>query len=343
MQMPEMDGMNLGQRIKQDTELNNTILVMLTSLSQRGDAGKMEETGFSACLTKPVKQSHLHDCLSKITGLNKFYTIDRCTKPKRHQTLTSDNKQQTWILLVEDDVINQKVALGILSKLGYQADVVSNGREAVKALEANMYDLVLMDCQMPEMDGYEATAIIRDPDSKVINHKVPVVAMTANAMKGEREKCLASGMDDYISKPIKIKALADSIWKLLELEQPDLQYQKTEEEASPVFDKSFLLSQLGDDTKLTQSILRDFIMDMPHQIRKLKILIENHEIDKAVRQAHKIKGTSANVGGEGLKRIAYEMEKSAKAGNTEILQELMPRIETEYSILKIAIENEFQL
>ncbi len=119
------------------------------------------------------------------------------------------------LLIAEDNIVNQKVALAILKKLGYQADAVSNGKEALAALRKDFYDLVLMDCQMPEMDGYEAAALIREPQSGVRNPQIPIIALTAHAMKGDRDKCLAGGMNDYISKPVKTATVADALEKWL--------------------------------------------------------------------------------------------------------------------------------
>ena len=215
MQMPGMDGETVGKKIKQDPDLKNTILVLMTSMGQRGDTKRLEKIGFAANLTKPIRQSKLYDCLATVTGIQKETTKDRSTKIITRYSLAEDRKRNDRILLAEDNMINQKVALNILKKLGYSADAVANGEEAVKALEMIPYDIVLMDCQMPEMDGYEATGEIRNPESKVLDHNVTIVAMTANAMKGDRENCLKAGMDDYLSKPVKPKELSDMLDKWL--------------------------------------------------------------------------------------------------------------------------------
>ncbi|MGD8512814.1 MAG: response regulator [Deltaproteobacteria bacterium] len=213
--MPEMDGEALGQAIKADQGLKDTTLVMVTSRGQRGDAARMKAIGFSAYLTKPIKQSQLFDCLVTVLGKLRDGT-EAGEKPGLVTRYTlAEAKREARILLVEDNVVNQKFALKLLEKAGYRADVVGNGNEAVKALETDAYDLVLMDVQMPEMDGYEATGVIRDPQSKVQNHEVPIIAMTAHAMKGDRERCIEAGMDDYISKPIQVQKLAEVMERFL--------------------------------------------------------------------------------------------------------------------------------
>ncbi|MCP4266491.1 MAG: response regulator [Candidatus Brocadiaceae bacterium] len=210
--MPEMDGKTLGRKIKKDTQLKNTILVMLTSIGKQGDAKHLEKLGFAAYLVKPIKQLQLFNCLRIVTGKAGDIEEDTSRNIVTQYSISEDQKKRVRILLAEDNIVNQKVVMHILEKkLGYHADIATNGKVALDYLEKMNYDLVLMDCQMPEMDGYEATQRIRDGDSTVRNHKVPIIAMTANAMKGDREKCLEVGMDDYITKPIKIEKLVDTI------------------------------------------------------------------------------------------------------------------------------------
>jgi signal transduction histidine kinase len=210
--MPQMDGHVLGQRIKTDPELKDTKLVMLTGWGQRGDATRVSDIGFSGYLTKPIKGSQLFECLVTILGKTATPTEDKPVPKLVTRHTLAERKRRIRILLVEDNIVNQKLALRFLQKLGCRTDAVANGKEAIKALEMVPYDLVLMDVQMPEMDGYEATKFIRDPQSSVRNHKVPIIAITANAMKGDRERCIAAGMDDYISKPVR----SDKLQKLVE-------------------------------------------------------------------------------------------------------------------------------
>ncbi len=213
MLMPEMDGKSLGRKIKANPLTTDTILVMLTSAGKRGDAELLQDIGFSAYLTKPVKHYQLFDCISTVLGMP-LAIVKKPAKPivTRH-TLSEEKKRSIRILLAEDNPVNQKVARKMLEKFGYYSDTVSNGFEAVKALTMIAYDMVLMDVVMPDMDGFEATIQIRNPLSKVINHHIPVIAMTAHAMKGDREKCLEVGMDDYISKPIKPEELLNVVEK----------------------------------------------------------------------------------------------------------------------------------
>ena len=216
MMMPGMDGFELARRIKSDPRIADVQLVMLTSFGERGDATRSREIGIAAYLTKPVRQSQLFDCLAKVisTSNSKLETgstmVPVVTKHSLAEAKIVSNKR---LLLAEDNVVNQKVALRQLQKLGYRADAVANGREAVEALRRIPYDLVLMDCQMPEMDGYEATAEIRRREGA--SKHTWIVAMTANALEGDRAKCLAAGMDDYVSKPVKVEDLGAVLSNLL--------------------------------------------------------------------------------------------------------------------------------
>ncbi len=225
-EMPGMDGSELGRKIKADPLLKSTLMIMVTSLAQRGEAAAMEKIGFVGYLPKPVRQSQLYSCIALALdrengtvppGTVPPGTVPPATAPPgtetpaaiitRHTVAEVVNRGKR-ILLAEDNIINQKVAQHILGKLGYKADVVADGHEAVRALEMIDYDIVLMDCMMPVMDGFAATAVIRDPGSQVLNHKVPIIAMTANAMQGDREHCLETGMNDYLAKPVKKDELA---------------------------------------------------------------------------------------------------------------------------------------
>jgi signal transduction histidine kinase/CheY-like chemotaxis protein len=214
--MPDMNGETLGRTIKDTPSLKNTRLIMLTSGGMRGDAKRAKEIGFSAYLTKPIRRSSLLDCL--LMTLNEKY-IQGTDRQKQvlitQHTLSEMKKRTLRILLAEDNPINQKLALRLMEKHGYHADAVANGLEAVAALRKIPYQLVLMDVQMPKMDGFEASRIIRSPGSGVLNPNIPIVAMTAMAMKGDREQCMAAGMNDYLTKPIEPHKLFELLNKYL--------------------------------------------------------------------------------------------------------------------------------
>ena len=210
-QLQGMEGMALAQAIKSDAQLSTARLILLAPFGYRGDDGAAQPTGFDAYLVKPLRQSQLYDCIATITGKQ---AISSNVLETRHRLAEMQAQAETRILLVEDNVVNQRVAERILERFGCRVDVVENGLQALEALEHTGYDCILMDCQMPEMDGYEATAAIRLREART-DHHVPIIAMTANAMQGDRERCLASGMDDYISKPMQPKTLIALLQKYL--------------------------------------------------------------------------------------------------------------------------------
>jgi signal transduction histidine kinase/DNA-binding response OmpR family regulator len=207
--MPEMDGMELGRSIKTDPDLASVRLILVASVGQRGHRQKAETLGFAAYLIKPVRQNQLYACLKTIMGM-----VSEPSAPAvlvtRYRLAEQQAQLRPHLLVAEDNIVNQKVIVPLLEKQGYRVDVVSNGREALEAHARMPYALILMDCQMPEMDGYEATSAIRDREASIGGH-TPIVAMTANALPGDRERCLAAGMDDYISKPIDPRTLADLV------------------------------------------------------------------------------------------------------------------------------------
>ena len=210
--MPSMAGDCLGRIIKKDPLINQTALIMLTSRGLRGDSQRMKEIGFAGYLTKPVKRQHLFQCLLQVlTRSSETTSESRPSEPMvtRHSIDETDQKERR-MLVVEDNPVNQKVALLMLKKMGYRADVAANGREAVDALKQVPYDLVFMDQQMPEMDGLEATRVIR-ASTEVLKNNVPIIAMTANALKGDRERCLKAGMNDYLAKPVKPEQFKDKV------------------------------------------------------------------------------------------------------------------------------------
>jgi signal transduction histidine kinase/CheY-like chemotaxis protein len=220
MQMPDIDGAELGRRIRADARLNSMKLAMMTSVGQRGDAKRFAAIGFAAYLNKPVRQSDLSDMLALLLGAPAA-AIQAPHIVTRH-SLSEMRRQDARILLAEDNLVNQRVALALLKKMGLEADTALNGLEAVSALQARDYDMVLMDMQMPELGGLEATRLIRDPASGARDPAVVIVAMTANAMKSDEEACLAAGMNDFIAKPVSAAGLAAIIEKWLSPEgEPD--------------------------------------------------------------------------------------------------------------------------
>ena len=357
MQMPGMDGAALGRAIKADPRLADTRMVMLTSLGRRGDAQLFKEIGFVAFATKPVRQTELFNIfLTVLTGASDSDGQAIITRHSAKDQIPHFNGER--ILLVEDNITNQQVAKGILKKMGLNVDAVANGAEALNSLQMSQYDLVLMDLQMPVMGGLEATIKIRDSQSKVLNHEIPIIAMTANAMKGDREKCFDVGMNGYVAKPVMPITIAEVLAKWLSREQslqPEISsgastvsmQEPTESQRTIVFDKAGMLERLMHDDDMISAVLKAFLGDIPTQIEALKKMLEAEDVSGVERQAHTIKGAASNVGGESLREVAGEMERGSRTGDLISVKERMGELETQFFLLKEELEgylaNEWQV
>jgi CheY-like chemotaxis protein len=213
-QMPGIDGAHLGAAMQGDRELSATRLVLLTSSGQRGDGKRFSELGFAGYLLKPVTHRDLTDCLMMVLGVRaETWSLRSQPIVTRHALRSQRSRDARHILVAEDNLVNQKVACRILEKLGYRVDVAGDGAAALLAWQSGRYDLILMDCQMPVMDGYETTRKIREGDGTGAH--IPIVALTAHAIKGADNECFAAGMDDYLSKPIDREQLRSTLERWL--------------------------------------------------------------------------------------------------------------------------------
>jgi signal transduction histidine kinase/DNA-binding response OmpR family regulator len=360
MQMPGMDGSRLARSIKADDRTAGTLLMLMTSLGRRGDTQELREAGFAGSLVKPVRQSDLFDCLATVLAGSK--DSGRATESPAEQAASDrmfDAAGRTIrILLAEDNITNQQVGLGMLKKLGVRADAVANGSEALQSLATIPYDLVLMDVQMPEMDGLEATRRIRDPRSTVLRRDVPIVAMTAHAQQGDRERCLEAGMNDHVTKPISVAALSNAIARWLpaagaapaapelapaalesDLAQPEHSQavEATESPEMPVFDREGMLVRLMGDEELAHLVVDGFLSEIPTQFDELRTSLAAGDATAALRQVHTIKGASANMGGEALRAAALATERAGQAGDVAAIIECMPSLESEMTRLTEAM------
>jgi CheY-like chemotaxis protein len=240
---------------------------------------------------------------------------------------------------VEDNSTNQEVAKGMLHRMGWHADVAPDGKEAVRALETKDYDLVLMDVQMPVMDGYEATRRIRDPKSMALNHDVPIIATTAHAMAGDAEKCLAAGMSDYIAKPIDPKILEKRVEKWLARKRHETPAASPAESAGEnntpipampsaalVFNRENFLERMMGDEEFAHEVVAEFVGELPTLLSALKKHVAESDLESIWKQAHKIKGSAANVGGEALRDVALKVEQAGKTGNSAEVAHWVPEL-----------------
>ena len=349
MQMPEMDGLMLASAIKADPATAGMSLMILTSMGHISSE-ETQKAGVSAYLTKPVKQSLLYDQIaSVVAGIPKEALPERAMTQDAHPS--SPAAKSTRILVAEDNVINQMVTLGQLQKLGYCADLAVNGLEVLIALRKADYGIILMDCQMPEMDGYEATRRIRADQS--LARQPRIIAVTAHAMAGDSAKCLAAGMDDYISKPVKLEDLGAKIarWESASGEgetAPGAAMPPASPEPGlpPALDRERLetLKELDmeGDAGFLLSLLETFRHSARADIDAMREALARGAFEKLCDKAHSLKGSSRNIGAEGIGNICQEMEAAADARAKEDAAELLERLSAEFARAEEEIAREIR-
>ena len=366
MQMPKMDGAELGKVIRSNPVFSNMKLVMMTSISQGNEADFFADIGFNAYFPKPATTSDLFDALAvvmdkdeqvKTSQIVTHDYLQSFSHPKNNNIIWPDN---TRILIVEDNRVNQQVALGILGNYNLTADIAVNGIEALEILKLtrdkiniNPFTLILMDCQMPEMDGYQTTIEIRNNKSLEEYRNIPIIAMTANAMEGDKDKCLGVGMNDYLAKPINPDLLKEKLEHWLgvkdyvhgAIQKPTntVNHKKvvlnSENESLLIWDKASCLKRVSNNEALLEGLIGIFIEDTPKMISdlaqaaELNTNINKEQYKKIGECAHALKGVTGNLSGMTLHQIASKLETAAKNNNASEVNEWYSKLDSNYQKL----------
>ncbi len=337
--MPENDGIEVGKRIAANPELNAVALLLMSPLGQETNPDLLKTSGFAGQLAKPIWDSSLHKALALALRVRPPKPA-AVTEISKTPPSTSPANRVARILVVEDNSTNQQVALAILGKLGHRADAVENGVEALEALQRADYDIVLMDCEMPEMDGCETARRIRCPSSGMRNPGIPIIALTAHALVGDREKCIAAGMNDYLAKPIEPRQLAEVLPKWLRPPAPREPLGLRDSDSQPVlevFREKELVARLSGDQAFARTIVAGFLSDAPGQLQKLKQLIEQGDTKTASAQAHTLKGAAATVSAPGLCELIIQIQQAATEGELSRAAALLGSVDKEFGRLKATL------
>jgi CheY-like chemotaxis protein/HPt (histidine-containing phosphotransfer) domain-containing protein len=341
-QMPDMDGAMLGEQIIKARDIAPTRLMLLTSLDRTGDMQRFSDIGFCAYLTKPVRTRELLDSLRRALAHDAQDWHMHSQPIITRGTLVANEAKRTHytgcVLLVEDNAINQRVARRFLERLGCEVHVVGDGAQALDAYQRASYGFILMDMQMPVMDGLEATQRIRELELAAGARRTPIVALTANAMMGTLERCLEAGMDDYLTKPLDISRLQDALDRFMrspeELAAPERSATAAIEPAAAcVLDASVrkrIAEVAGDDQEFIGELVDAFVTGCADTLLEIRAAAHRNELDALARAAHKLKGASANLHVDELARLAQELEAGAKAGSTTEWTQLIASIVTEF-------------
>ncbi|QBG37481.1 response regulator [Litorilituus sediminis] len=391
MNMPGMDGAELAKRIKAEPELAELKLVMMTSMASRGDASYFSSLGFSAYFPKPTTTEDIFKAIAlTLAEKNQTQAVPIITQHLLRELEQENTIEQGFdstpsnakelascrLLLVEDNRINQEVARHVLAEFGITPDVAADGVEAIESLKLSCadtpYDLILMDCQMPHMDGYQTTKAIRQGDAGKANQDIIIIAMTANAMKGDKQKCLNAGMTDYLTKPIEPEQLKEKLLHYLvhnektsvsemvnnkatetmpETQTPTVlaktakEKKGEKEEKLSVWKKEALLKRLNNNKVILEQLLKLFIDELPSQLSVLNNALKQNNLEQSnleqlLQASHKIQGMAANISAIELHNLSKTFEQQVKANNLQALTPLLIQINASSSSLTCLISKE---
>lgn len=330
--MPDIDGFTLVEWIKDLPQQEQPKIMMLTSADGRRDIARCQELGVAAYLMKPVKQSDLLNSILTVLGTS---ALKETGPPLLLRQTFAEGQLPLHILLVEDNIINQRLAAHLLEKNGHEVVTAAGGREALAALEQHTFDVALMDVQMPDMDGLEATAAIREAE-KTSGAHLPIIAMTANVLEGDRDRCLQAGMDSYVSKPLEARELFRALEKIVPAERSAEPLAPPDEDL--VLDKASLLARLGDDLDLLAEITGLLFESSPGQLSAIKEAIENNNGKDLERAAHALKGAVANLSGTAAFEAALKLEKMGREGDLSCAKQAYDSLERQMDRLQTALD-----
>ncbi len=326
------DTLNLARTIR--TEHGDGTLGLVLRTTRRGALDAARQAGFNACVIKPTRQAQLYECLVSVWAMNPAAPTAAAVQPVVSAQVAAATTRAR-ILVAEDNVVNQRVAVRLLERLGYRADVAANGHEAFEALGRIPYAAVLMDCQMPELDGFEATAAIRAREGGT--QRVPIIAMTASALKGDRERCLAAGMDDYIAKPIQPDDLDTALQRWLRPRPGSAPLGRPVIDHATLIDHSALLARLDGDTALLKEMTALFLSDCPRLLSDLEAAVASGVAPRIERAAHALKGAVANFDAKAAYDVALQLEGLARAGDLTQAEALCVALGVELNRLQPAL------
>jgi len=334
-QMPDMDGFMVVEELKEDPTLAGSAIMMLTSAGQRGDAARCRALGISAYLVKPIRQSELLEAILLVLG--------QPSQRKDHPDLVTrhtirETRRKLRIIVAEDNAINRELVTRLLQKRGHTVMAVTTGREAVDLLDkdAANCDIVLMDVEMPDMDGFQATAIIREKE-KISGKHIPIIALTAYAMKGDRERCLAAGMDGYVPKPIRHQDLFETIQTLV-MDLPNvLAHAPPEKPPAEVLDEALLMSRVDNDPQLLRDLVDLFLEECPRLVDEIRVELDRKDAKAVERGAHSLKGSTSNLAAKMASEAALKLERLAHAGDLAHAESVLQELECQLVRLKPAL------
>ncbi len=331
MNMPGLNGLGVADAIAERRHLEKVEIVMLTSSASSGEAARCREHGVAACLPKPFRSADLLQTLLRLLGPQPADTAFRAPQGTDRGWLPIPQGTQVRVLLAEDNPVNQRIAVSLLEKRGHTVDVARTGREVLAMLDRTHVDVVLMDLQMPEISGFEATVEIRARERQEGGH-LRIVAMTAHAMPGDRERCLAAGMDAYLTKPIDRQLLYDAV------EGRHVSDRAPERPGAPAaFDRDELLSRLEGDEALLREVADLFLDDYPHLLAEIHAAIDGQDFDALQAGAHRLKGAAANLAAGALAETARRLEVCGQSRNRSEAQAIWSRLKVEADALALAL------